>query len=147
MVPGACVMKLVVLFVGKLKDRHLEALCADYARRTFVTTERIACRDHAALWSRAEALAGPKVVLDERGELVTSEVVAKWLQNWQLRACRSVCFLIGDAHGFSEAERDRAERVLALSRLTFPHRLAQLVLCEQLYRAGTIITGHPYHHG
>ena len=51
--------------------------------------------------------------------------------------------LIGDAHGYDEADRARADRVLALSRLTLPHRLAQLLLCEQLYRVGTILAGHP----
>ena len=59
---------------------------------------------------------------------------------------RRVDLLIGDAHGFDDAARSRADRVLALSRLTLPHRLAQLLLCEQLYRAGTILAGHPYHH-
>jgi 23S rRNA (pseudouridine1915-N3)-methyltransferase len=57
-----------------------------------------------------------------------------------------VVFAIGDAHGFDEAQRGKATRLLGLSRLTLPHRLAQLVLCEQLYRAGTILAGHPYHH-
>jgi 23S rRNA (pseudouridine1915-N3)-methyltransferase len=87
------------------------------------------------------------VVLDERGEQIDTETLAGWLADWRERGVRDVDFLIGDAHGFSNADRRGATKVMALSRLTLPHRLAQVLIVEQLYRAGTILAGHPYHHG
>ena len=54
---------------------------------------------------------------------------------------------IGDSEGFSATDRTSADKLLALSRLTLPHRLVRLVLLEQLYRAATLLSGHPYHHG
>ena len=142
-------MRLVILAVGKLKDPHVEALCAEYERRArpFIPVERIACKDSVALWARAEGLGGRTVLLDERGERPSSRELAGWLGTWRSGGTRTVGWLIGGADGFDDADRRRADRVLSLSALTLPHRLAQLMLCEQLYRAGTILAGHPYHHG
>jgi 23S rRNA (pseudouridine1915-N3)-methyltransferase len=142
-------MQLRVLCVGKLKQAGLEALVDDYCRRarTLLPIELFAVRDLEALRERAQpSKLGPRVVLDERGEQITTETLAAWLAGWRERGVRQVDFLIGDAHGFSDDDRKSAERVLALSRLTLPHRLAQVLLVEQLYRAGTILAGHPYHH-
>lgn len=142
-------MQLRILCVGKLKQAGLEALVDDYARRarSLLPIELCAVRDLAALRERVQpAKSGPHVVLDERGEQVTTETLAAWLAAWRDRGVRQVDFLIGDAHGFEDDDRRRADRVLALSRLTLPHRLAQVLLVEQLYRAGTILAGHPYHH-
>src|SRR5690606_16928211 len=100
-------------------------------------------RDLEALRARAVR---PRVILDERGQQITSSTLANWIGDWRDRGVRRVDFLIGDAHGFTDQDRESADKVLALSRLTLPHRLAQLLLVEQLYRAGTILAGHPYHH-
>ena len=142
-------MRMVVLAVGKLKDPHVEALCMEYERRarSFLPIERFACRDTATSWSRAESSGGRVVVLDERGEQPSSPGLARWLGTWRDQGVRSVSWLIGGADGFEDEDRQRADRVLSLSTLTLPHRLAQMMLCEQLYRAGTILAGHPYHHG
>ncbi len=138
-------MDLRILAVGKLKHPGLEALVADYRKRSRallpIALEQV--RDLAALRARLER---PRVVLDERGEQITTEELAAWLGEWRDRGVRRVDFAIGDAHGFSDADREAADKLLALSRLTLPHRLAQLLLVEQLYRAGTILAGHPYHH-
>lgn len=141
-------MDLHVLAIGKLKDEGYERACQEYVKRSrgFLPLARRACRDPKALWHAAATLAGPVVVMDERGEQPTSAQLAGWLGRWRDDSVRTVSFLIGDAHGFSEQERAKADRVLALSALTLPHRIAQVVLCEQLYRAGTILAGHPYHH-
>lgn len=138
-------MKLRILAIGKLKDPGLEALVAEWTKRSraFLPIEVLHVRDLTAL--RAKAVA-PRVVLDERGEQVRSPELAAWLLRWRDRSVRQVDFLVGDAHGFDDADRKAADKVLALSRLTLPHRLAQVVLVEQLYRAGTILAGHPYHH-
>lgn len=141
-------MKLRVLAVGKLKDAGLEALCETYVKRSrsLLPIDRRAMRDNAAVLAEAAKTCDRTVVLDERGEQVTSEALSQWLSRWREEGVRQVAFVIGDAHGFSEDDRRSAARVLGLSRLTLPHRLAQVLLCEQLYRVGTILAGHPYHH-
>jgi 23S rRNA (pseudouridine1915-N3)-methyltransferase len=138
-------VRLRVLAVGKLKDRGLETLVADYQKRArkFLAIEVLEFRDQDSL----RAKLGQKVVLcDERGETPDSTELSKWMGRWRNEGVRELDFAIGDAHGFNDADRRAADRVLALSALTFPHRLARLVLVEQLYRAGTILAGHPYHH-
>jgi len=84
------------------------------------------------------------VALDERGEQPTSVELARRLQRWQERG-QDVALVIGGADGLSAAVLERAAERLSLSRLTLPHRLARLVLVEQLYRAATILRGEPYH--
>lgn len=85
------------------------------------------------------------VACDESGTLMGSEEFAQWLQGERERAARDVVFLIGGAFGLSDAVRAQARRRLALARWTLPHELARLVLAEQLYRAGSILRGEPYH--
>jgi 23S rRNA (pseudouridine1915-N3)-methyltransferase len=139
---------LRVLAVGKLKDARLAALCDEYVVRSrpLVPIERVECKAPREQWQRAGEGACPVVLLDERGQQLDTLALARWIEGWQAEGRRRVDFLIGDADGYDEAARARADRVLALSRLTLPHRVAQLILCEQLYRVGTILAGHPYHH-
>jgi 23S rRNA (pseudouridine1915-N3)-methyltransferase len=141
-------VELLVLAVGKLKDPTLTALCDEWIvrSRSFLPIRRQRCRDADRQWSIARSHKGPIVAVDERGEQIDTPTLARWLATWRDTGARSVTFLIGDAHGHRQSDRASADRVLALSRLTFPHRLAEIVLCEQLYRAGTILAGHPYHH-
>lgn len=84
------------------------------------------------------------VALDERGKALSSIEFARWLQRQQ-DGGRDVAFVIGGDEGLSEEVRDKAALVLSLSAMTMPHRLARLVLLEQVYRAFTIIRGEPYH--
>ena len=84
------------------------------------------------------------VALDERGEEPTSAELARKLEGW-MRGGRDVALVIGGSDGLAAAVLDRAAERLALSRLTLAHRLARLVLLEQLYRAFTILRGEPYH--
>jgi 23S rRNA (pseudouridine1915-N3)-methyltransferase len=79
-----------------------------------------------------------RVVLDERGRDVTTVEFAKLLRT-------EAAFLIGGADGFSDKTKEEADVLLRLSSLTLPHALAQVVLLEQIYRAATLLTGHPYH--
>jgi 23S rRNA (pseudouridine1915-N3)-methyltransferase len=84
------------------------------------------------------------VALDERGEQPTSVELARRLARWQERG-QDVALVIGGADGLAPAVLEKAAERLSLSRLTLPHRLARLVLVEQLYRAVTILRGEPYH--
>ena len=89
--------------------------------------------------------AGEKVVLlDERGRSMTSGQFADEVSGWQSDG-RDIALLIGGPDGVSEACRQRADRTLSLSPLTLPHGLARILLAEQLYRAATLLAGHPYH--
>ena len=87
---------------------------------------------------------GDVVACDERGTPMTSEAFAAWLGRVRDLG-GAVSFVIGGAHGLDDAVRARATRVLALAPWTLPHEMARLVLVEQLYRAGTILRGEPYH--
>ena len=84
------------------------------------------------------------VALDERGEELTSAGLAERLHRWQ-KGGRDVALLIGGPDGLSPEVLERADEKLALSRFTLAHRLARVVLVEQLYRAATILRGEPYH--
>ena len=93
----------------------------------------------------AEATAGYHVVaLDERGQAWTTKDLAAKLAAWRERAL-AVAFVIGSADGLDPAVKRDADAVLALSALTLPHGLARVVLAEQLYRATSLLSGHPYH--
>lgn len=84
------------------------------------------------------------VALDERGQALSSVELATWLGR-QREAARDVAFAVGGDEGLSDEVRARAALVLSLSRMTLPHRLARLVLAEQVYRAFSILHGEPYH--
>lgn len=85
------------------------------------------------------------VALDERGKLMSSEDFARFLEKLALEGYRSCHFLIGAADGHAPAVREKAHHLLSLSPMTWPHQLAAVMLIEQLYRAGQILKGHPYH--
>jgi 23S rRNA (pseudouridine1915-N3)-methyltransferase len=87
------------------------------------------------------------VLLDGRGRSLTSEAFAEWLSTRRDEGTQHIVFAIGPADGWSDSARSRARLLLSLSTLTLAHTLARLVLAEQLYRATTIVTGHPYHSG
>jgi 23S rRNA (pseudouridine1915-N3)-methyltransferase len=84
-------------------------------------------------------------LLDEGGRDLSSEELAAQLQNWRDAGVREARFLIGAADGFDGSERASADLEIAFGRATWPHLLARAMLAEQLYRAMTIIAGHPYH--
>ena len=85
------------------------------------------------------------VLLDERGRNLSSEELAAIIGGWREGGMREARFLLGAADGHSEADRSAADLLLAFGNLTWPHLLARAMLLEQLYRAMTILAGHPYH--
>lgn len=145
---GRPLLKIAVAAVGRQKDDSLRAAEADYARRL-----RPHCRlsieeskDEAALL-RALPEGALLVALDQRGDLVSSEELAALLgREEQHGGGRAIAFAIGGADGHSDVLRRRAGRLVAFGRITLPHRLARVILLEQIYRGFTILRGHPYHH-
>ena len=87
------------------------------------------------------------VLLDSRGRQMSSEAFAGWLGARRDEGAQHIVFAIGPTSGWSDAARERAQLVLSLGPMTLAHALARLVIAEQLYRAFTILTGHPYHAG
>ena len=85
------------------------------------------------------------VALDEGGEQLGSADLAQLLGNWRDSGVREVRFLIGAADGLTKAERQSADWVMSFGRVTWPHLMVRAMLAEQLYRATSIIAGHPYH--
>lgn len=146
-------MKLKVGWIGKTKDPALQALTADYLKRLrhYAEAEGMAfANEEAVLKLRERAGTRPAhsiVLLDSRGKQLSSEELATFLEDHQNRSPHPLLFAIGDADGFSEEARKSAFFVLSLSRMTLPHELARVVLLEQLYRALSILKGHPYHLG
>lgn len=153
-------MKLAVVAVGRLRQPHWRSAADVYLDRLkrFVPTEEIEVRSAhknerdptRALSSEGEALlsAAPEgvlVALDERGRAMSTAEFASLLEDHMLYHSGAISFLIGGALGLDRSVRKRADRTLSLSAMTMPHQLARVVLCEQLYRAMTVIRGEPYH--
>lgn len=84
------------------------------------------------------------VALDGDGEAWSTQELAQKLDHWRLQG-RDVAFLVGGADGLDRSGLMRADEVMSLSMLTFPHELVRIILAEQIYRAWTILSGHPYH--
>ena len=139
-------MKIVA--VGRLKEDYLRAAEAEYLKRLrpygSVAIEEV--KDEAALL-RAVAPGALLVALDERGDLVTSEELARGIigAEEQRGGGRDLVLAIGGADGHSDEVRRRAGRMIAFGRVTIAHRLVRVMVLEQVYRAYTILRGHPYH--
>ncbi|MEG0517504.1 MAG: 23S rRNA (pseudouridine(1915)-N(3))-methyltransferase RlmH [Bacteroidales bacterium] len=86
------------------------------------------------------------VLLDERGEMFTSENWARHLEKEMTYNGKDIVFVIGGAYGFSKVVYDRADEMISLSKMTFSHQIIRVIFLEQLYRVFTIIKGEPYHH-
>jgi len=157
-------MQITIAAVGRLKagperllvERYLEragqtgrALGLTVAVREF--PESRAARAEERMAQEAATLMGvlPEgarlIVLDERGDTVTSEAFAQRLGVLRDGGLRDVVFAIGGADGHGEALRRRADQSLAFGAMTWPHQIVRLMLAEQIYRATTILSGHPYH--
>lgn len=146
-------MKIKVAWVGKTKEPAIQALTEDYLKRLsrYAEVEGVVLKDEASVFKLAGREGkGPQksrlVLLDSRGKQLSSEELAAFMADLHDRSV-PVCFAIGPANGFSSEVREEADSILSLSRMTLAHELARVVLLEQLYRAFTILKGHPYHLG
>ena len=146
-------MKLKIAWIGKTKSKAIDTLTDDYVERI----ARYVPIEEAVLRSQDEVLikfgAGSKdgksvlALMDSRGKEYSSEAFAGFLQNHQDRNPLPLVFAVGGADGFDATVRAKADHVISLGKLTLPHELARIVLLEQIYRAFTIMKGHPYHTG
>ena len=153
-------MRLAILAVGHKLPAWVAAGCTEYMKRMprelpmsvveikpeprgSKSREQLLTAEKARLQAALQGFSRT-VVLDERGDASTTLQLAQRLENW-MRDGGDTAFVIGGADGIDEDIKQRADEHLSLSRLTLPHAMARLVLCEQLYRAISVIRNHPYH--
>lgn len=145
-------MRLLVVAVGRVKDKALRAALDEYLGRIrrYVPCDEIELADAPAAKLEggfARATEGSTVVaLEIEGRALASPAFAREVERWGSRGKGVVAFLIGGADGLPPALSKAAHARVSLSTLTLPHRLARLVLVEQLYRAMTILRNEPYAH-
>lgn len=153
-------MRLGVLAVGHKLPDWVAKGCAEYIKRmprelplsvVEIKPEPRGSKTREQLLSAEKvrldaALSGFNriVVLDERGLDLSTVKLAQRLEDW-MREGGDTAFIIGGADGIDEALKQRADAMIRLSSLTLPHAMARLVLCEQLYRAVSVVKNHPYH--
>jgi 23S rRNA (pseudouridine1915-N3)-methyltransferase len=158
-------VRVIVAAVGRLKQGAERELAADYRKRAEAVGRAIGLRQIEIVEireSRArdserrrteESIAIANVlpdgavvmVFDQAGENIDSPGLAALLQKCRAENRAAVCFVIGGADGITQSLRGRAKHLLAFGSATWPHQLVRVMLLEQLYRAGTILAGHPYH--
>lgn len=149
-------MRLVFAWVGQTRDPRLQSLQEEYLKRLerFAPVEVIAAREShggadpgRALQLLEQRIPHPAtlIVLDEQGREFTSPALAGFVSELQIRATKAACFVLGGPCGLTDSLRGRADYVLSLSRMTWTHEMSRILLLEQLYRAFTILRGHPYH--
>jgi 23S rRNA (pseudouridine1915-N3)-methyltransferase len=160
-------MRVLVIAVGRMKQGPERELVEAYRKRAEGVGRSLGLRDVEIVEvreSRApdaerrrveESIAianiiperATLVMLDERGENFDSATLAALLRKWRSEDRTAVCFVIGAADGLADGLRQRANLKLAFGAATWPHQLVRIMLLEQLYRAATILAGHPYHRG
>ncbi len=138
-------MKLFVIAEGRIKERELRAVANDYLKRVsrYVKCDEIEAKDSAGL-AKAIPEGAFVVALEVDGQALTSTELSQRVERWGARGKGLVAFLIGGSEGIPSALSQRADFRLSLSTLTFPHRLARVMLLEQLYRSMTLLRGEPY---
>lgn len=148
-------MKIQFLWVGKTKNKHWKSLQEDYLKRLsrFAKYSITEIKDKAP--HESVEIEGNRILdkvnqsslicaLEVKGEAIGSRQLARRFEKWQIQGTKEITFVIGGAEGLSPAVVEKADFSLSLSLLTMTHEMARVVLIEQIYRAHTIIKGHPY---
>ncbi|MGD0839210.1 MAG: 23S rRNA (pseudouridine(1915)-N(3))-methyltransferase RlmH [Polyangia bacterium] len=138
-------MKVVIRAVGKLRDKRMQSLCEEYLERArrHLPVAVAEVEEEVALL-RGLPSGADIVALDPGGDAWDTPQLTRYLEQRMVAGARGLVFLIGGANGLAPATVAQAHRRLSLSALTLPHRLARVILCEQIYRAISVIRGEPY---
>ena len=137
-------MKVFVYYIGKARDEHANAIAAEFLKRTsrYAKAEmREIDPARTDFWQRHAP--SRKVLLDPAGKPMPSAAFVDLIRTLESEG-RDAAFVIGGHEGFDDDWRRRADLLLSLSAMTFPHELARAMLCEQIYRAFATLRGHPY---
>ena len=142
-------MKLRIVMASKIKDSAVQSICSEYEKRLqaygdFRITEPAGSARRKQEDALSKGAEGYIVGMDPKGKQMSSEQFAVWLED-RFVSHGAVSFLIGEAEGLDSAARAASKELISLSNMTMAHRVSLIVLAEQLYRAMTIIKGHPYH--
>ena len=147
-------VKIAVAWIGKAKDASLQSLTAEYLKRLsrYAQVEGREFKSESDLLKFADCPGRSRTksrlaLLEASGKQFSSEEFAKFISDYKDRDSRPLILAVGPSDGFSDQARSQAFLVLALGPMTLSHELARVVLLEQLYRAFTILAGHPYHSG
>lgn len=160
-------MRLKIAAVGRLRSGPEAALVEEYATRIRAAGRALGFSDfrideveapkgldgearrrkESAALLDASAGGARRIALDERGRALSSEEFATLIARWRDEGAPEIAFLIGGADGHERSLLDSANLALAFGKATFPHMLVRVMLAEQIYRAVTILAGHPYHRG
>jgi 23S rRNA (pseudouridine1915-N3)-methyltransferase len=149
-------VRIKIVWSGKTKEPAIQALTDEYLKRIarYAQVDGRAVRDEAALLESCGpgrtgkgAAKTTLAVLDSRGKEFSSEQFAKFFGDYQERNPLPLVIAVGGADGFSAETKAAAQHVISLGKMTLSHELARVVLLEQVYRAFTILKGHPYHSG
>lgn len=137
-------MKIFLYYIGKAKDAHANAMAADYIKRSghYAATLMAEVKpERMDPWERHPT--AKKIMLDPAGKPLDSGQFAGLIEKAEMQG-HDLVFAIGGHAGLPDAWRRRADLLVSLSAMTMPHELARAVLAEQIYRAFTILRGHPY---
>ena len=137
-------MRVYLYFIGKVRDRHAHAIAGEYVKRTgrFTSCEMREI-DPRRVDLGTKHAGAMKVLLDPEGRRLDSAQFAALVGKAEETA-RDLVFVIGGAEGLPPAWREQADVLLSMSAMTWPHELARAMLAEQIYRAFTMLRGHPY---
>lgn len=156
-------MKIRLLCVGKIKERYLQQTIDEYLKRlrSYTSIEYTELKAETRKkteedyqvkqreFERIHKIIRPRdfvIALDEHGTQYSSSEFSEYISRYQSRGdVKQVVFVTGGATGFSHEFLQRADHIMSLSKMTFPHQLCRLIFIEQLYRAYTIIAGESYH--
>lgn len=154
-------MRITLAVVGRLRAGPEAELVRDYLTRFDRTGRRLGLGPanvvevedrknggplrEAELLSAAAPRGSVRIALDERGRVISSPDFARKLRSWADTGAQDACFLIGGADGLDRGLVDDVDFVLSFGQMVWPHMLARVMLCEQLYRAASILSGAPYH--
>ena len=137
-------MKIFVYYIGKQRDEHANAMAEEYVKRCGRYGD-CEMREINPLkfdaWEKHPSAS--KVLLDPEGKRLTSFEFSEFISKAEQQA-RDLVFIMGGAEGYPAGWRNRADTLLSLSQMTFPHEFARVMITEQIYRAFTILRGHPY---
>jgi 23S rRNA (pseudouridine1915-N3)-methyltransferase len=145
-------VKLKIAWIGKTKDPAIQELTDKYLKRLayYTSVEGKAFKDETTLLTslgRGDTVNPFLIALDSKGKQLSSEDLAQFLRKHQESSSASLLFAVGPTDGFGDQVLRKASFTLSLGKMTLSHELARVVLLEQLYRAFTILKGHPYHTG
>lgn len=139
-------MKIHIFSLGQNRNKNLQSLEQEYLKR-LARFAKISLREFKTPEKFLEFIKQEKyylIGLEEIGKEFNTQDFSAWMEKLQMQG-KDIAFLIADESGFPEKIKNIFDARLSLSLLTFPHEVARLLLCEQLYRAFTILIHHPYH--